>query len=188
MNSQQVSAETFCQQSHRVSLRGACRRRKDAQWSKKGAHLQVSDREALTYGYNGTSALVQQAQAMVTQGHGEDILTRRWDAGGSTPITARRYLSFTAPGGAGDDDMFSSDLTDSQLKVSSSPASPCHQLKHMLSYSWLQCAEQCQQRRIVSKPAFELSLQVAGWGQDTQYPTMLFLVSIAVPHRVVVPL
>ena len=88
------------------------------------AHLQVSDREALTYVYNGTSALVQQAQAMVAQGRGEDILTRKWDSSGSTPVTARRYLSFTAPGGAGDDDMFSSDLTDSQLKVSSLSASP----------------------------------------------------------------
>ena len=88
------------------------------------AHLQVSDREALMYVYNGTSALIQQAQAMVAQGRGEDILTRQWDSSGSTPVTARRYLSFTAPGGAGDDDMFSSDLTDSQLKVSSVPAYP----------------------------------------------------------------
>ena len=80
--------------------------------------LQVSDREALAYVYSGTPALIEQAQAMVAEGKGEDILTRRWDSGGAsgTPITARRYLSFTVPGG--DDDMFSSDLTDEELKVS----------------------------------------------------------------------
>ena len=80
--------------------------------------LQVSDREALAYVYSGTPALIEQAQAMVAEGKGEDILTRRWDSGGAdgTPITARRYLSFTVPGG--DDDMFSSDLTDAELKVS----------------------------------------------------------------------
>ncbi len=80
--------------------------------------LQVSDREALAYVYSGTPALIEEAQAMVAEGKGEDILTRRWDSGGAsgTPITARRYLSFTVPGG--DDDMFSSDLTDAELKVS----------------------------------------------------------------------
>ena len=54
---------------------------------------------------------------MVAEGKQEDILTRRWDGGGGNgaPITARRYLSFTVPGG--DDDMFSSDLTDAELRV-----------------------------------------------------------------------
>ena len=55
---------------------------------------------------------------MAAEGRQEDILTRKWDSGGAsgTPITARRYLSFTVP--RGDDDMFSSDLADAELKVS----------------------------------------------------------------------
>ena len=76
---------------------------------------QVSDREALLYVYNGTPALIEQAQAMIAEGHGEDILTRTWDVAGSTPVTARRYASFTVKGG--DDDMSSSDTHDSELKV-----------------------------------------------------------------------
>ena len=77
---------------------------------------QVSDREALAYVHSGTPVLVKQAQAMVAAGKGEEILTRSWDGSGSTPITARRYVSLAAVGG--DDDIFSSDLSDTQLKVS----------------------------------------------------------------------
>ena len=41
--------QDICPQSHRESLKGACRRCKHAFWS-KSMHLQVSDREALVYG------------------------------------------------------------------------------------------------------------------------------------------
>jgi hypothetical protein len=96
---------------------------------------QVSDREALLYLYNGTPALIKQAQAMIAEGHGEDILTRTWDVAGSTPVTARRYASFTVKGG--DDDMFSSDLTDGELKVR--PLTGCYAAWSNLPMSFASC-------------------------------------------------
>ena len=78
--------------------------------------VQASDREGLVAMVSNTPELMKQAREMMAKGKGEDILTRDWDGGGSTPITARRYLSFTEV--RGDDDMFSSDLSDAQLKVS----------------------------------------------------------------------
>jgi len=80
--------------------------------------MQASDREGLVATVSNTPELMKQACEMMAKGQGEDILTRDWDGGGSTPITAHRYLSFTEVGG--DDDMFSSDLSDAQLKVSPS--------------------------------------------------------------------
>jgi len=80
--------------------------------------MQASDREGLVATVSNIPELMKQARERIAKGRGEDILTRDWDGGGSTPITARRYLSFTEVGG--DDDMFSSDLSDAQLKVSPS--------------------------------------------------------------------
>ena len=48
---------------------------------------------------------------MVKHGQGEDILFR--DAG--VPVCARRFLALASRGG--DDDMFSSDFTDQDFKV-----------------------------------------------------------------------
>lgn len=86
----------------------------------------------MQYVYNGTPALIKQAQAMIAEGRGEDILTRTWDVAGSTPVTARRYASFTVKGG--DDDMFSSDLTDIELKVSPLTSCCAAQLDLFLSH------------------------------------------------------
>ena len=54
------------------------------------------------------------AQLMVANGKGEEILYRDWDMGG-TPICARRAVALLAV--EGDDDFFSSDFDDDQLKV-----------------------------------------------------------------------
>ena len=100
------------------------------------------------YVYSGTPALIEQAQDTVAKGRGEDILTRRWDSGSAsgTPITARRYLSFTVPGG--DDDMFSSDLTDTELQVSRSLICSCS----YTSASGLDCAGLVRGREACSRP------------------------------------
>ncbi|KAL6771990.1 hypothetical protein ACKKBG_A28550 [Auxenochlorella protothecoides x Auxenochlorella symbiontica] len=72
----------------------------------------VSDREFLGK-QQSTAALAQRAQRMVEEGRGEDLLGRA-DALGGTPITARRFVALAC--GGGDDDMFSSDLSDAQLR------------------------------------------------------------------------
>src|SRR4051794_12774072 len=75
--------------------------------------LQVSDREYLDMS-SDTPELLKLAEALISQGKGEDILYRA-AAIENTPVCARRFQSLAAKGG--DDDMFSSDLTDSQLQV-----------------------------------------------------------------------
>lgn len=73
----------------------------------------VSDREFLGSLPN-TEERIKLCRAMVAEGKGEEIAFRQfeWD---SAPITARRWLSLADVNG--DDDMFSSDLTTEQLKV-----------------------------------------------------------------------
>ena len=54
------------------------------------------------------------AQQLSTTGKAEEILFRDWDMRGA-PVCARRFLSLAAYDG--DDDIFSSDFSDAQLKV-----------------------------------------------------------------------
>lgn len=57
------------------------------------------------------------AKAMVDSGDGEEVLPTKLREGflAPTPISAKRWLSLTSPDHNGDDDYFSSDLSDDQL-------------------------------------------------------------------------
>jgi hypothetical protein len=55
------------------------------------------------------------AQKMVDEGNGEEILPKRETNNAIGPCTARRWLSLASPNHDGDDDYFSSDLSDEQL-------------------------------------------------------------------------
>ena len=59
-----------------------------------------------------TAATLAAARELVADGRGEDLLPRSaiWEG---IPITARRYCSLYGKGG--EDDMFSSDLTDEEM-------------------------------------------------------------------------
>ncbi|KAF1808320.1 siderophore biosynthesis lipase/esteras-like protein [Eremomyces bilateralis CBS 781.70] len=89
----------------------------------EGAVLQapVSDREGLVDDlpegvYEGLNEL---AKGWVAEGRGEDVLPReRVRPFVKAPVTARRWLSLASPGKDGEDDFFSSDLTDGQLRGS----------------------------------------------------------------------
>ncbi|KAH8808123.1 hypothetical protein F5884DRAFT_821561 [Xylogone sp. PMI_703] len=88
-----------------------------------GALIQApaSDREAMEMLLDPKilkeSCLV--AQAMVASGHGEEILPSRETASFfPAPVCARRWLSLASPNHDGEDDYFSSDLTDEQLMKS----------------------------------------------------------------------
>lgn len=83
---------------------------------------QVSDREFLAT-LNATAGLLKKARSMVNEGLGEDILFRDYEGGEGAPVCARRFLSLADKGG--DDDMFSSDLTDDELKVRQCCLSRC---------------------------------------------------------------
>lgn len=72
----------------------------------------VSDREYLAT-LPSTGPLLEKAQKLLEQGQGEEICGRAHDFGGA-PVTARRWHALAAAGG--DDDLFSSDLTDGQLR------------------------------------------------------------------------
>jgi len=81
------------------------------------ACCQVSDREAFTLNQTPDDVKEERlvaAQLMVSTGEGEEILYRDPQMQGA-PVCARRYVSLVAKGG--DDDMFSSDFTDSELGV-----------------------------------------------------------------------
>ena len=93
----------------------------------QGAILQapVSDREGLVRDLSSSSSTtttyessVRMAQDWVTQGRGEDVLPETATGGiyGKAPISARRWLGLASPGKDGDDDYFSSDLSDEQLR------------------------------------------------------------------------
>lgn len=72
----------------------------------------VSDRE---YRANlpETAAMIDLASAMIREGRGSELMPRV--ANSDSPITAYRYHSLCAY--MGDDDMFSSDLSDDQLRM-----------------------------------------------------------------------
>ncbi|XMA10936.1 hypothetical protein WAI453_003727 [Rhynchosporium graminicola] len=85
-----------------------------------GAIMQgvVSDRQALEMHldpelYKGSCVT---AKAMVEAGDGDEILpSKTMDDFFETPVSAKRWLSLASPDHNGDDDIFSSDLTDEQL-------------------------------------------------------------------------
>lgn len=60
----------------------------------------------------GTAERTQAARQLVAEGRGEEVAFRATDVDGAA-MTARRWLSLAVPGG--DDDMFSSTLSDEQL-------------------------------------------------------------------------
>ncbi|KAK4796763.1 hypothetical protein SAY86_029089 [Trapa natans] len=72
----------------------------------------VSDREYRAT-LPETATLIDLASAMIKEGRGSEMMPREADP--SAPITASRYYSLCAY--MGDDDLFSSDLSDDQLKM-----------------------------------------------------------------------
>ena len=75
--------------------------------------VQVSDREWLAT-QPETAALLSKAADMIQADQGEEACFRAHDVDGAA-VTARRWQALAAEGG--DDDYFSSDLGDDQLKV-----------------------------------------------------------------------
>ncbi|CAI0560015.1 unnamed protein product [Linum tenue] len=80
----------------------------------RGAILQapVSDREYKAT-LPETAAMIDLASSMIAEGKGSELMPREADP--CAPITAYRYHSLCSY--MGDDDMFSSDLTDDQLRL-----------------------------------------------------------------------
>jgi hypothetical protein len=78
----------------------------------------VSDRESIVKEMTPDAyrTACEVAKKMVAEGHGEDILPARYVASVVfCPVTAYRFLSQASPDHNGDDDYFSTDLTDEQL-------------------------------------------------------------------------
>lgn len=100
---------TGCQDIvHYMRTNAACSR------AVRGAILQapVSDREYLAT-LPETASMIDLASKMISEGKSSDLMPR--EANPHAPITAYRYHSLCAY--MGDDDMFSSDLTDDQLRM-----------------------------------------------------------------------
>jgi len=78
----------------------------------------VSDREALAGMSLDVEGVVEKVKKIVAEGRGEDVLSFSisQDFYGTTGLTANRFLSLTAKGG--DDDYFSTDLSDEELQKS----------------------------------------------------------------------
>lgn len=100
---------TGCQDIvHYMRTNAACSR------AVRAAILQapVSDREYRAT-LPQTAAMIDLASTMISEGRGLELMPREADEG--APITAYRYHSLCAY--VGDDDMFSSDLSDDQLRM-----------------------------------------------------------------------
>ncbi|XVF28927.1 hypothetical protein REPUB_Repub15cG0075000 [Reevesia pubescens] len=100
---------TGCQDIvHYMRTNAACSR------AVRAAILQapVSDREYRAT-LPETAAMIDVASSMIKEGRGSDLMPKEADP--SSPITAYRYYSLCAY--MGDDDMFSSDLNDDQLRM-----------------------------------------------------------------------
>lgn len=67
--------------------------------------------------HEDTAARLLEAEQMIVEGRGDDILLRYHEFDGA-PVTANRYHALAAR--RGDDDMFSSDFSDQDLVVSPS--------------------------------------------------------------------
>ncbi|KAH9572141.1 hypothetical protein CY35_02G130900 [Sphagnum magellanicum] len=104
-----VGHSTGCQDIvHYLRTGGHCSR------AVRGAILQapVSDREYLAT-LPGTQPMLELAEKMIQEGKGNDLMPR--EASPQAPITASRYRSLAAY--LGDDDLFSSDLSDAELRT-----------------------------------------------------------------------
>ncbi|KAF5738610.1 UPF0613 protein [Tripterygium wilfordii] len=100
---------TGCQDIvHYMRTNAACSR------AVRAAILQapVSDREYRAT-LPETAAMIDLASSIIAEGRGSELMPREADP--SSPITAYRFHSLCAY--MGDDDMFSSDLTDDQLRM-----------------------------------------------------------------------
>lgn len=100
---------TGCQDIvHYMRTNAACSR------AVRGAILQapVSDREYRAT-LPETPTLIDLASTMIKEGRGSELMPKEADE--SSPITANRFYSLCAY--MGEDDMFSSDLTDDQLRT-----------------------------------------------------------------------
>jgi hypothetical protein len=79
----------------------------------------VSDREALGSGMDKETleASIKAAQELAERGEPDEVIPRSATGGlfGPAPVTARRWLSLTSPDHRGEDDFFSSDLSDERL-------------------------------------------------------------------------
>jgi hypothetical protein len=78
----------------------------------------ASDREAICMSIDPEiyRESCEVAKSMIEAGNGEDILPSKLTKNiGPAPVSARRWLSLASPNHDGDDDYFSSDLTDEQL-------------------------------------------------------------------------
>ncbi len=75
---------------------------------------QVSDRQFRETYVSDTASDLVRADVMIAAGQGNDILKREQPLR-DAPITANRFKALAGRGG--DDDMFSSDLSDDDLKV-----------------------------------------------------------------------
>ncbi|KAF2670602.1 DUF1749-domain-containing protein [Microthyrium microscopicum] len=88
-----------------------------------GAILQapVSDREACEAGKTRTdfSSIIETSRQYVKEGRGDDVIPMALGSSifGRTPVSAYRWLSLLSPDHDGDDDFFSSDLSDEQLRA-----------------------------------------------------------------------
>lgn len=81
-------------------------------------HSPVSDREAMVteMAPNVYKSACAAAKAMVDAGDGAEILpSKETDSFFDCPVSASRWLALASPNHDGDDDYFSSDLTDEQL-------------------------------------------------------------------------
>ncbi|KAG0580114.1 hypothetical protein KC19_4G147700 [Ceratodon purpureus] len=104
-----VGHSTGCQDIvHYLRTGGHCTR------AVRGAILQapVSDREFRAT-LPETQPMLELAEKMIKEGKGEELMPR--DASPEAPITANRFRSLSAY--MGDDDLFSSDFSDAQLKA-----------------------------------------------------------------------
>uniref|UniRef100_A0A7I4DMQ7 Uncharacterized protein n=1 Tax=Physcomitrium patens TaxID=3218 RepID=A0A7I4DMQ7_PHYPA len=125
-----VGHSTGCQDIvHYLRTGGHCTR------AVRGAILQapVSDREFRAT-LPETQPMLELAERMIKEGKGEELMPR--DASPEAPITANRFRSLCAY--MGDDDLFSSDFTDAQLKALLGHMSrvPC-QVRSAFSQLWL---------------------------------------------------
>ncbi|XVF64969.1 hypothetical protein PTKIN_Ptkin09bG0209200 [Pterospermum kingtungense] len=77
-----------------------------------GSQAPVSDREYKAT-LPETAAMIDLSSTMIKEGRGSELMPKEADP--SSPITAYRYNSLCAY--MGDDDMFSSDLSDDQLRM-----------------------------------------------------------------------
>jgi hypothetical protein len=79
----------------------------------------ASDREAILGSIDNPAIYHESckvAKSMIAAGDGDEVLPSKFTKSiGPAPVSARRWLSLASPDHDGDDDYFSSDLTDEQL-------------------------------------------------------------------------